>query len=560
MATTTVYPVDGGGQMMGPATNMPMSPPAQTPMSLPAQAPMSLPAQGPMSLPAQGPMSLPAQAPMSAPPIGNGGLPPDLGSGGLPAATVTAPMAAAPSSGMATAGPAGSASLGSQSFAFAPPMPPNMFNNKVPPKDRSDGVAGSEAPQTQYTMFNHPPSDYQQPMGPPGSQPLSPGSCDPYTGNGGYASAPGSQQPMGYGPDGSTGSQAPVAYGPPGSQLPFGSGGESFGPGSQAPTGPSGQSIPGTGTLPSQYPAGPEGFEQNAPPGTYQNPTGTGTNPMFYDPNNGGVQQFHAPGNYQQPMSGYDGFQHTMGGQGQAPMGSNPGYYSGGILGQSSMSPDSFNHTLSPDGQQAPSLPPCQSAPAVSPNTTGGGDLYNPNTGGYDGHHPLGQGSATDCNNQPVSSDAHHPMHDASNNPVSSHGHHTDYTNDYHDPDACSCSSVGSLSDHEPADPTESNPGFTMPGAPFRSADKGKTKHKHKRRRFPRLARSRVEKHHHHPWLGEGVECEDMDCPLNREHACVDTDRERCACKCRDEQCVVYKRKLRERRYQDSSLLGLVNI
>lgn len=490
------------------------------------------------------PMSGPGQAPMSAPnlaPPGNGGIAPAAGSGGLPVANGLAPMAAPATGSLAPTG--GAMYPGAQPFAFVPPLaPPNQLNNKADKEKGNGGTGGDE----QYTMSNHPPGNFQQTMGPAGNQPMAPGS------------------------------QAPMGYGPPGSQVPLGNGGESFGPGSQSPMGTGGQApMHGSQAPLSQYPSGPESFHQNANPNTYQNPMGQGNDPMTYDPNNGGLQQFGNQGNFQQPMSGSEGLQHTMGGQGQAPMGSNPGFNNlnnGGVPGQQApMSPDSFNHTMSSEGYQGQG-----SAPTISPNTTGGGDFYNqgtgnggvynqptggsdftnPSTAGYDGHHPASQ-SPGDWNNQPMGDGHNHSMGDANNHPMSSDANHpTDWTNDYHDPDACSCSEGGSDGEGPtPGTATETNTGFTMPGAPFRSTDK---KHKHKRRRFPRLARSRVEKHHHHPWLGKDVECSDEQCPLNREHVCLtDGEGKKCGCKCRDEECVVYKRRLRERRHRDGGLIGV---
>jgi hypothetical protein len=272
-------------------------------------------------------------------------------------------------------------------------------------------------------------------------------------------------------------------------------------------------------------------------------------------------------------MTGTEGYNHTM----QSHPGTvspesyhqngtmSPDYHQHGGFGDSShpgqgLSPDSYHQGQHgfPSPQGTGSSPynsppgPGSTAPTsnyMTPQGTGTGT--GPSGGEMFHQHPQG----SDLSPPDPSSQAH----PGSGGDIT---HPSPDWHDYHDPDACSCSEgPGPDSDFEGQEPTpgngtDTNPGFYMPGAPFRSPDKEGT-HTHTRRRFPRLARSRVEKHHHHAWTGQDAECDDAECVFNRgDHVCTDSG---CQCKCRDEECEVYKRKLRERRQRDGGLTGVLN-
>jgi Mg-chelatase subunit ChlD len=483
------------------------------------------------------------------------------------------------------------------------PMGANASHPMSPGAPASQGVPGPAG------SSGYPPNPQSQaPFGySADAYNMAPGTSSPM-GSGGPP-APGSQMPLGHGADAHTmspGSSSPMSTGgyppTPGSQMPFGHGGQSMAPSPHAPTGtgsyppaPSSQATPAPS---SQYAPGAESMQHNSEPGAYQDSMGHG------DPG-----QMHGS-NYQSsntgpasPMSGTDGYTHTIGGAGGAggqhavpnPMSSDPNfnYPSGQPMSgtdgynhtmQSHMSPDNYHqngsmsdnyhqHGSSPSPQGTGSLPsgPSSTAPTMTPQGPGSGlsgsDMYHHH------HHPQETGPPPD-----PSSQSHPDPGSSQSNPsgadMTHHQTPPDHTADYHDPDACSCSEgPGPDSDFEGGqDPSPgasgngTNAGFYMPGAPFRPADKkkededeGNERHKHKRRRFPRLARSRVEKHHHHAWTGRDRECEDAQCVFNRgDHVCV--DRKGCECKCRDERCEVYKRRLRERRGMDGGLTGVANL
>ena len=482
---------------------------------------------------------------------------------------------------------------GGEAHTMAPGAPSAMGQG-IAPAPGSQMPFGYGADGTMHTLSPGLPSpmspdvplpgpDSQLPLG-HGGQSMVPSSHAP-TGTSGYPPAPSSQ-----------------ATPAPGSQMPFGNGGESV-PMSQHPTGTGGYpAVPGSQATPtpgSQFAPGPESMQHHSGPNTYQNPMGQSTHgqvpgsnhqsfghpaqstpmstgdgythnmggpggqqavphPMGMDPN------FNSPGSGQ-PMSGADGFNHTM----QSHM-SPDSYHQNGTMGNSyhqsgqPMGPDShhqYGSSPSPQGTASSPSGPTSTAPTgnpLSPQST----AANPSGADMSHSHPHG----TDPPTNPSSQSHPDPNSQPPNPSGADLSHHTPDWTDYHDPDSCSCSEgpgPDSDSDSEGLPPTttttDPNPGFYMPGAPFRSPDKkpkeeGSGKHRHKRRRFPRLARGRVESHHHHAWTGRDAGCEDEECVFNRaEHGC---DGRECGCKCRDNGCEVSKRGLRERRQRDGGLMS----
>jgi hypothetical protein len=563
----------------------------------------------------QGVMSgAPPPQSLAAPPAMQGGVPPTTTPVGSVPPT-TAPMASPPATGMPLTG--APAVPGLHPMAFVPPLvPPNALNpNKPPPKEKgSRGLQGQQGDSMPQTMKDFHSGNYgqqtvpgQQQMVPNSAQPMAPGAPASHgvsspAGTGGYPPHHQSQAPFGNGND-AVSPQSPGNNTMNGSQplspSPTSPGGSppTFGP--SMPPGHEGQFM----NPPSQAPFGYGGEAPNMAPGSHA-PTGTGAYPpppTSQVPGNN-FNSFSSP-DQAVPMSSVDGYNHTVGGPGGQhfsanPPSSDPGFNpppSEFMTGADSYNHHSYTmegrttvetyhhnstmsetyHSSSPPSHggtgSAPSTVPTSDPMASPPPTHGGAGTNPPGTDMYPSQHPYGG-----IGDQPH---LDHPGSSQPNPSGADTSHHAppDW-NDYHDPDSCSCSEgPGPDSDVDdddnadgmaptPGTATTSDPGFYMPGAPFRPADKkpkeggkGKDKHKHRRRRFPRLARSRVEKHHHHAWTGRDRECEDEDCVFNRaDHRC-EGGRE-CGCKCRDGGCEVYKRRLRERRHRDGGLTGALNV
>lgn len=480
---------------------------------------------------------------------------------------------------------------------------PGASGGAYPPAPASQAQFGY-GPAAQYPMGpgGHPGA--QAPLGHGGE------SHAPTAAGGSYPPAPGSQAAPA--PAGSqyTTTTVPGAEGhlhnstPGGYQHPMGQG--STGPTAsgnsyQPFSGGSGQPMTGAEGYSHSHPMGGPGGQHLGPPSamgsdpsTFSHPGGqpmTGaadglhTHTMQSHPGSPDSGHHHngtvSPDSYHNGTMSPDHLHQHGGGFGDSSCSPPPSHPPGQGQSQSMSPPDSYYH----QGQHGP--PSAQggggnwSSSPYSPGSTAPTSDYMTPQGTGTGTGPSSQFSShPGASSGPVGGDMTHPGGsggDITNHP---HPHHQDFPDnpnpdwhDYHDPDACSCSEgPGPDSDleGEGADPTTSpgtgteNTGFYMPGAPFRAADKKKKKpedgeedgegeekkkHKHKRRRFPRLARSRVGRHHHHVWTGRDAKCEDGECVFNRpEHKCAPWEGGRCECKCRDEECEVYKRELREGR------------
>jgi hypothetical protein len=594
-------PAHGGMPPPGhvvPPSNAPMAP-TGAPMGSPPPPMSSAPPTGTPAFPGSQPM---ASVPPMAPPNAlnpNNTAPKD-------------PNAKGPSGPQSQTGPQPQQmqyyDMGNLAPGNHQPMGANSSQPMSPSSPASQNMTGGPggpgayppAPGSQAAPYGY--SLDGQTFSSPGSpSPMGPGANPPTSGP---------QVPFGHGGEGHTfspGSPAPPGSHPsvPGSQMPFGHGGESA-PGSGSyPPAPSSQATPAAG---SQYAPGAETFQHNSAPNAYHGNPGQ----MPGGPENN-YQSFSGQDNFHQPTTGADTYTYTYtmdgpGGQNVAPpnpMGSDPNfnhsmpqYGPGGqapMTGpegynhthtmpgqQGTMSPDSYHQHSHPGGPQGPASPDAyhqsqhggaspqgNSSPYAcqpDPNSTAPTSTYH--TTSPDMYHQSGHGGGDNLSSPPGGPDPHNPNPSSQATPPSGGDlNHSDWT-DYHDPDSCSCSEgPGPDSDFEREDPasgTDStvNQGFYVPGAPSGGADNNeKPKHRHTRRRFPRLARGRVGKHHHHPWLGRDVECTDEECVFNAPgHRCERGGGGECGCKCRDEECEVYKRKLRERRHRDGGLNAVANV